>query len=93
MKFLEEYIGRVVVLLTPVFAGLAGWLATWVAQNLPGGPALDEQALTAIFVSGVGAAVAAVLSWLKGRREYESNEAAIAHERKLLAAERLDKPV
>ena len=72
MRFLEEYIGRIVVLLTPVFAGLAGWLATWAAQHLPGGPVLDQEALTAIFVSGVGAAVAAVLSWLKGRREFEA---------------------
>ena len=74
MEFLEEYIGRIVVLLTPVFAGLAGWLATWAAQHLPGGPVLDAQALTAIFVTGAAAATSAVLSWLKGRREHEQRK-------------------
>jgi hypothetical protein len=72
MRFLEEYIGRIVVLLTPVFAGVAGTIASWAAQNLPGGPALDSAELTAIFVAGAGAATSAVLAWLKGRREHEA---------------------
>lgn len=71
MSFIETYIGRVVVLLTPVFAGVAGSLASWAAQHLPGGPALDSGELTAVFVAGAGAATSAVLAWLKGRREHE----------------------
>jgi hypothetical protein len=71
VRFLEQYIGRVVVVLTPVFAGLAGWLATWAADHLPGNPQLDSGEITAIFVAGAGAATSALLSWLKGRREYE----------------------
>ena len=74
MDFIEEYIGRIVVLLTPVFAGLAGAISVWAARHLPGAPIVDPEALTAIFVSGVGAAVAAVLSWLKGRREHEARK-------------------
>jgi hypothetical protein len=89
MSFLEEYIGRVVVVLTPIFAGLAGWLATWAAAHLPGNPQLDSGEVTVIFVAGASAATSAALAWLKGRREYERDQAAIAHERKLLAAERL----
>jgi hypothetical protein len=72
MRFLEEYIGRIVVLLTPVFAGFAGAISVWAARNLPGAPALDAGELTAVFVTGAGFATSAVLSWLKGRREYEA---------------------
>jgi hypothetical protein len=74
MSALETYISRIVVVLTPIFAGLAGWVATWAAEHLPGGPQLDATEMTAIFVAGVGAAVSAVLAWLKGRREYEARE-------------------
>lgn len=84
MKFLEEYIGRVVVLLTPVFAGLAGALASWAAQNLPGGPVLDSGELTAVFVAGAGVATSAALTWLKGRREHERDAAAARHELRLI---------
>jgi hypothetical protein len=84
MKFIEEYIGRIVVVLTPVFAGAAGWLATWAAAHLPGSPVLDAGEITAIFVVGVLAAVSAVISWLKGRREYEQNKQAAAFEVELI---------
>lgn len=80
VDFIETYIGRIVVLLTPVFAGVAGWLATWAAAHLPGNPALDATELTAVFVAGAGAATSAVLAWLKGRREHEAHLASLDRE-------------
>lgn len=71
---------RIVTLLTPVFAGLAGSLSVWMAENLPGAPAVDEAGLTAIFVAGATSATAAAWKWLQGwqrhedRAEYERSE-------------------
>jgi hypothetical protein len=62
---------RVVVLLSPVFVSLAGWLSQWVAANLPGAPRLDEAELTAIFIAGATWAAAHVLSWLRGWQKHE----------------------
>lgn len=64
-------ISRIVALLTPVFAGLAGWIAQLAAQYLPGTPALDQGELTAIFIAGAGAAAAAAVKWLDGRSKHE----------------------
>lgn len=64
-------ISRVVTLLTPIFAGLAGWVATWIAENLPGTPQLDSTELTAIFVAGALAAGHAAAKWLEGRAKWE----------------------
>lgn len=64
-------VSRVVTLLTPVFAGLAGWVAQLAAQYLPGTPTLDQGELTAIFVAGALAAAGAVVKWLDGRSKYE----------------------
>ena len=58
---------RVVLLLTPILAGLSGWLVQLIAQHFPGTPHLDEVELTAIFAAGVLAAVTAVWQWAKGR--------------------------
>lgn len=68
-------INRVVVLLTPVFAGLAGSVAVWVAENFPGAPALDSGELTAIFVAGATSGLGAALSWLKGWQNHEQAQA------------------
>jgi hypothetical protein len=57
---------RIVAFLTPVFAGLAGYVCQWVAKNFPGTPTLSKNDLTAIFVVGATAAVAAALKWLHG---------------------------
>lgn len=61
-------IERVVVLLTPVFAGVSGWLVGWAADHLPGHPALSASDVTAIEITGVVAATSAVLKWLHGRQ-------------------------
>lgn len=65
------YIGRIVVLLTPIFAGVSGWICQLVADNFPGAPALEDGELTAIFVAGAGAAAAAVYKWLDNRGKHE----------------------
>jgi hypothetical protein len=64
-------ISRFVALLTPIFAGLAGWIATLAVQYLPGAPALDQGELTAVFVAGATAATASALKWLDGLSKHE----------------------
>ena len=66
---------RIVALLTPVFAALAGGLATWVADTVPGAPSIDSGELTAIFIAGATAATAAAYKWLDGWAKYERTKA------------------
>lgn len=65
-------LNRIVALLTPVFAGLAGSLADWLAQNVPGGPQLDKSELTAVFVAGAVTALGAAYKWLDGWQKHET---------------------
>lgn len=74
----NPYIGRIVTLLTPVFAGVSGYVAQLAAQHLPGAPALDETELTAIFIAGALAVVPVVREWLKNRGAYEDRQELIA---------------
>lgn len=69
-------VNRLVVLLTPVFAGLAGWVVQVVARYFPGTPELDSRELTAVFVLGAGAALAAAWKWLQGWQKHEDRQAA-----------------
>lgn len=62
---------RIVTVLTPVFAGLAGSLSVWMAENLPGAPQVGEEGLTAIFVAGATSATAAAWKWLQGWQRHE----------------------
>lgn len=64
-------ISRVVTLLTPIFAGLAGWIAQLAAKYLPGAPALDTTELTVVFVAGALAAAAAAQKWIENRGKWE----------------------
>lgn len=68
---------RVVALLTPIFASLAGAIGAWVADNIPGGPSLDEGELTAAFVAVALSATAATWNWVKGWQKHESREFAL----------------
>ena len=68
-------LNRIVVLLTPIFSALSGVIVAWAANNLPGGPQLDETALTAVFIAGAGAALAVVDRWLKGWQKAEERTA------------------
>lgn len=67
----NPYIGRVVVLLTPVFAGLSGWIATRAAEILPGMPKLEDAEMTSLFVAGALTGIGAVYKWLDNRGKYE----------------------
>lgn len=66
-------ISRVVVLLTPVFAALAGYVATQVAR-LPGAPQLDSGELTVLFVAGATTAAGAAVTWLRNRGAHERQQ-------------------
>jgi hypothetical protein len=68
-------INRIVVLLTPVFAGLAGFVCQWIAVHFPGTPALDQGEVTAIFIAGATAAATAALGWLHGWQKHEEAQA------------------
>lgn len=63
---------RIVVILSPIFVGLAGWVVEWCAQHLPGTPQLDKDQLAAVFIAGVVSAAAKVALWLRGWQKHEA---------------------
>jgi hypothetical protein len=67
-------LNRVVALATPLFAAAAGWLSTWVAENVPG-VSIDEGALEDIFIAGALVALAPAAQWLHGWQKYEARTA------------------
>jgi hypothetical protein len=71
-------LNRVVVLLTPLFAGIAGWLVQWIADHFPGAPNLESGELTALFIAGFLAAAEMARQWLKGHVAHEKNLTDIA---------------
>jgi hypothetical protein len=71
-------LNRVVALATPLFAAAAGWVATWVADNVPG-VSIDEGALEEIFIAGALVALAPAAQWLHGWQKFESREADAQH--------------
>ena len=69
---------RIVALLTPlVFAPLAGAIAAWVAENLPG-VEVSSGALEEIFIAGALIALAPAAQWLHGWQKWETREAEAA---------------
>lgn len=78
---------RIVAILTPlVFAPLAGGIATWLAEHFPGA-GVDQEQLTAIFISGSLIALAPAVQWLNGWQKYEAREADAAREAELAEIE------
>jgi hypothetical protein len=76
---------RIVALLTPlVFAPLAGAIATWAADNLPG-VQLPPGSLEEVFIAGALIALAPAAQWLHGWQKWEQREADAA-----IAAEAAD---
>lgn len=71
-------LNRVVVLLTPVFAGLSGYVVQWIANHFPGTPGLDQGELTALFVAGATAGLSAALAWIHGHHQDEQAKAFVA---------------
>lgn len=66
----NPYIGRIVVLLTPLLAAISGAIVTWVGTVVPGAN-LDGTELTALFVAGAFAVSGAIFKWLENRGKYE----------------------
>jgi hypothetical protein len=71
-------LNRVVALATPLFAAAAGWVATWLADNVPG-VTIDQGALEAIFIAGALAALAPAAQWLNGWQKFEARQADAQH--------------
>jgi hypothetical protein len=67
-------LNRVVALATPLFAAAAGWVATWLAENVPG-VTISQGALEEIFIAGALIALAPAAQWLHGWQKWEAREA------------------
>ncbi|MFI5065900.1 MAG: hypothetical protein ACHP9Z_18250 [Streptosporangiales bacterium] len=74
-------IGRLVAILTPVFAVIAGWAAGLVAQAVPGAH-LDQNQIVAFMTAAAVSAMTAGWKWLQGWQQHEA-----------LVAQGLDVPV
>lgn len=59
---------RIILLLSPILTGLAGWIVVLAARYLPGHPHLDQHELFDLFVAGVGLASAQILLWIHGHQ-------------------------
>ncbi len=69
---------RIVALLTPlVFAPLAGAIAAWAADNLPG-VQVPPSALQEVFIAGALIALAPAAQWMHGWQKWEQREAEAA---------------
>lgn len=75
MGKVQKYIGRVVVVFTPLFVALAAWAATQV-ERLPGAPQLDQTEVVSLLVLGAGSALGAVITWLVNLGKHERQKAA-----------------
>jgi hypothetical protein len=62
---------RLVALITPLAAPLAGWIATQAATQLPG-LELPKSALEEVFIAGALIALAPAAQWLHGWQKWES---------------------
>jgi hypothetical protein len=71
-------LNRAVALATPLFAAAAGWVATWLADNVPG-VSIDQGALEEIFIAGALVALAPAAQWLHGWQKFEAREADAQH--------------
>ena len=73
-------LNRVVALATPLFAAAAGWVSTWLAENIPG-VSIPQSALEEIFIAGAlivfsyTLALAPAVQWLHGWQKWEARQA------------------
>jgi hypothetical protein len=65
-------LNRVVVLLTPVFGGIAAIALAWAAKHAPGLPLPTQGELTALEIAGFTGAVGMAAHWLHGHQQYEA---------------------
>jgi hypothetical protein len=77
---------RVVAVLTPlVFAPLAGAIATWIADNIPGAE-ISADSLEQVFIGGALIGLAPAAQWLHGWQKYEARKAEQEHAVELATA-------
>jgi hypothetical protein len=67
-------LNRVVALLIPIAAPLAGWVSTQAATQLPGLD-LPKSALEEVFIAGALFALAPAAQWLHGWQKWETQQA------------------
>jgi 5'-deoxynucleotidase YfbR-like HD superfamily hydrolase len=68
---------RIVALVTPVCALGAGWVATWLADHVPG-LNIPQESLQAVFIAGALSVLAPALHWLHGWQKFEARESETA---------------
>lgn len=68
---------RIVILISPIFVGIAGWLVAWIGQHFPGHPRLDASEVTALFIAGSTFAAAKVALWIHGWQKQEGYKAGL----------------
>ena len=69
---MDQYIGRIVVLLSPLIGALSLAIVNWVQDAV--GVSLDGTELTALLTAAVVGAFAVVSVWLKNRGDYEREQ-------------------
>lgn len=75
---MQKYIGRIVVLFTPIFVAGAAVLASQ-AQQLPGHPQLDQTEIVAVMVLAATSGIGAVVTWLVNLGKHERQAAGNVH--------------
>jgi hypothetical protein len=68
---------RVVLMLTPIVAPAAGYVAAWLAKHVPG-VAIKPSDLNEIFLAGIGVVLAGSAQWIHGYQKHEAREAEAA---------------
>ena len=68
---------RIVALVTPACALGAGWVATWLADHVPG-LNIPQESLQAVFIAGALSVLAPALHWLHGWQKFEARESETA---------------
>ena len=71
MNLDNPYLGRIVVILSPIFLGIGAWLATWIADNLPGNPEISGEDVQFVILGAFLALAGIVYKWLDNRGKHE----------------------
>jgi hypothetical protein len=72
-------INRKVLLLTPIVAPVAGFVAAWLAKHVPG-VEISEKDLNEIFLAGIAVVLAGSAQWIHGHQKHEAREAEAVRE-------------
>ena len=72
----SPYLGRIVVIVSPIFLGVGAWLATWIADSLPGNPEVNPEDIQFVILTAFVAIASLAYKWLDNRGKWEREEAA-----------------